>query len=151
MLRRLILIKGVGDIIPEGALYVYDDSRLNYMYVWLFSFSFFFWLCLKLKNKKLYCGNRLNSKTLESSLLCFFQCSWWCSVFIPASSAIHAPFISLSHGISQTKMLQLSSCSECFADMLQRRVENKRCVLGDGWAEAQRSGRSFLTCECCVI
>lgn len=41
----------VADIIPEGALSVYEVSRLNYMYVWLcFVFVFFFdcvsnWKC----------------------------------------------------------------------------------------------------------
>lgn len=41
---RVILswIKRVGDIIPEGALYVYEVSRLNYTYVWLFLFSSLF-------------------------------------------------------------------------------------------------------------
>lgn len=62
-LLLLSWIKGVADIIPEGALYVYEVSRLNYMYVCVvvvcFDFSSFFFLlffdCLKFK--MFYCGN----------------------------------------------------------------------------------------------
>lgn len=60
-LLLLSWIKGVADIIPEGALYVYEVSRLNYMYVCggcLFWFLIFFFLlffdCLKFK---MFCGN----------------------------------------------------------------------------------------------
>lgn len=38
----LSLIKGVGDIIPEDALYVYEVSRLNYVCVVVLFFVLFF-------------------------------------------------------------------------------------------------------------
>ena len=41
MLHRSRTSRG-GVIIPEGALYVYEVSRLNYTYVWL---SFFGFIC----------------------------------------------------------------------------------------------------------
>lgn len=46
----------MAEIIPEGALYVYEVSKLNYVcVVVVFLFFSLFWLCLKLK--MLYCGN----------------------------------------------------------------------------------------------
>lgn len=57
-LLLLSWIKGVADIIPEGALYVYEVSRLNYMYVCggcLFWFLIFFLCCfLIVSNSKCF-------------------------------------------------------------------------------------------------
>lgn len=75
-----------------------------------------------------------------------------------ATVAIHASFISLSHGICQTKMPQLSSCSEHFADMLPWQQsflwKNKLFrlfkllkifhSLGDRWAETHNTRSSVL-------
>ena len=58
--------------------------------------------------------------------------------------AIHASFISLSHGICQTKMPQLPGGSEYFADMLT--ADNKPSLLGDGWDAGPRE--LPLACEC---
>lgn len=128
-LLLLSWIKGVADIIPEGCpVCIWGFQIKLYVCVWwlfvLISHLFSFCCFLIVSNSKCFIVGmciKYQIWTISISSLLFDShivlAAEWSPVFpiYFATLAIHASFISLSHGISQTKMSQLSGRSEYFS------------------------------------